>query len=331
MLEKTARVLKSVTTELALPVQIQDAHSQPLDLARDFSALADELGQNREPRECKLSSTDAWIRSMKGKDFYARATEGTGCTSIRQVQRKFEPNSFRRNELSGIEVHDNRWRRYKEGLSAPDEATVKRASRTLRTDLREDACSTLWLAIDPRWDLRNRASNLLCRCSLEVSTLHGRLSPEGSWHRRVHVYYSGAEQSLLATAWHACQNPTMQSLTGLTVLYRWIARRSRPDGHRAVAKALHFVLLSVAPELIRRHICAALFAYYLRHVFPLTEAALIEDTWAEMVDKSALLRDLGKRGNPAASDDLRNAFTSEGPVTTRAGQVLPRFAASVHS
>lgn len=263
---------------------------------------------------------------MKGKDFYARATESTGCTSLRQVQRKFEPSSFRRNEATGIEVHDNRWRRYKEGLSAPDDATVKRASRTLRVDLRKDACSALWLAIDPKWDVRNQARNLLCRGPHEVSALHGRLSPDGSWHRRVHLFICGAEQSLLATAWYACQNPTMQSLTGLTVLYRWIARQSRPDGHRAVAKSLHFVLLSLASELTRRHICASLFAYYLRHVFALTEAGAILGSWQEMMHKAALLHELANAGDPGARDDLRKWFVEEGPSAGHAANFLPRFA-----
>lgn len=268
---------------------------------------------------------------MKGKDFYARATQAAGCTSIRQAQKKFAPQSFRRSELSSTETHSNQWRRYKEGLSAPDVATVKRASRTLKLDLRKEACPTLWQAIDPNWSVRNQVSNLLTDARIaKVSRLYARLSPDGSWNRRMHDLLGCCEKSLMATAWDACEAPTMDSLTGLTVLYRWVARQPRPDAHRAVALALYLVLVSLGPELARRGICDSLFAHYQRYVFTLTEAGSIEDGWREMVRRSMLLCNLvvSKIDQTAQADPWTAAhgfLGSQGPFAGDAAAFVPRF------
>ncbi|MCW5648260.1 MAG: hypothetical protein KIS62_00795 [Ramlibacter sp.] len=263
--------------------------SQAIDLYKNITHLIDLLSVKQGPSECRYANHRDWLRSINGKNFYAVATQAVGCETINQAQKMFSPKATYKSTLAQTTSHSNQWRRYKNGLSAPEDKTIRSASRTAKTNLLPQVRLKLWQTIDLDWSVRNQIGNMLASCgNWQILNLHSSLVDAPSWLDYLQNTYDAPDE-YPDPSWEACEAPTLDSLTALTALYRWIANRSKPADHRRVARPLFFVLLALAPELARRGICDALFAYYLRFIFPLTEAGRIDESLSEMLLRAYLL------------------------------------------
>jgi hypothetical protein len=278
-------------------------------MADYFQAMEAELTLFEDPSRARLINPGDWIRCMKGKNYYYAATADRGFIGAKKAERLLDASPKRGkggNKRGGRRAPTNKYQKYRQGRCAPTVASAARASENAQVDLVSEVLHPIWDSriIDPRVDVGNQLSNLMAKYMLgcefrQICNAVDTWGPPSTRHFRhlldefIANELGNVEQPTTdcveGLCWLATEEPTLGTLAGLTLVYKWLRAKAASAHTRSISRALYFQLLALGPELARRGICRLIYAYYLKFIFPQHPEAAIRSSSQELLQRSAAL------------------------------------------
>lgn len=209
----------------------------------------------------RCSSRKDAVDALRTIYWYHYVAGQTGDRSSYALEKRFDPNSFHKNE-DGVVSYRHKWQRYAKGDVVPNQSTIDRVDELCR-GANGQINHVLWEALRPDCHVTPYADDWLKRLDPSIQTAIFHIE-----HKGLEVVYhlQKVGRRLLDKIAHRA---SLDALACLTILCRKAVEADQQQQAFEIAIEIHWLLVLLGIELQGRRIAKELIKLYEQRIFSL--------------------------------------------------------------